>query len=79
MISMTYSCKCGFKSSVLDDAQGHADEEGHNVDLVGSITPRTIQFDTHAIELSAARKARESEIMRQARDRGLLDKKGVRA
>lgn len=71
MISLTYFCKCGWRSPVLDNAQAHADTTGHVVTVTGSITS-TKTFDAKQIAKTAAEKAREAAILRAARDRGLL-------
>lgn len=72
MIRMSYSCACGMNTARLEEAQGHADETGHVVRIAGEVTTRIPQVDATAIEASARARATEAEILRAARDRGLL-------
>lgn len=73
MISMSYSCRCGWRSAVLNDAQDHANSTFHHVDLHGFITPNKLPVaNTQSIEEAARKRAKESAILRAARDKGLL-------
>lgn len=74
MMTMTYSCSCGWRSGLLNDAQDHANANGHVVSITGSITSNIPQVDATAIAEAARARATEAEIMRRARDRGLLGK-----
>ena len=71
MISLTYSCTCGFKTPILTSAQEHADTTQHVVEVRGSITsqkrPKAVQ-----IEQAARDRALNAAILRAARDRGLI-------
>lgn len=79
-IHMVYECGCGYSSHILNDAQAHANTTGHPVRIVGSLTANVQFFDTVAIEKAAEQRARDSAVMRAAKERGLLrgDKDGVR-
>lgn len=73
-ITLSYSCSCGFHSGILDDAQKHANWEGHYVDVSGCMTP-TVETPLKLkgdITAQARAKAKDAAIMRAARDRGLL-------
>lgn len=72
-IRLTYSCTCGYATPILDNAQKHADSTGHTVDVRGTITERNDVASVKAIDASdqIRKKARELEIMRVARARGL--------
>lgn len=72
-----YSCACGFSVPGLDEAQLHANRTGHTVDVRGQITNNVPTASPEAIAAAAERRVRDAEIMRQARDRGLLKKTGV--
>ena len=75
MISLRYSCACGFATGVLNDAQDHANATEHHVQITGFMTANKAPVaDLRALEERARTKARENEIMRRARDRGLLKK-----
>lgn len=69
---LNYSCRCGFRSGILDEGQKHADRTGHTVDVNGTMSPRELTGVAHQLDLSTERKARELEILRQAKHRGLL-------
>lgn len=73
MINLTYSCSCGFNSGVLNDAQDHANRMFHRLSIQGTLTadPRSVKSKYDATE-SAKIKAREMEIMRRAKEKGLL-------
>lgn len=78
-ITMDYRCtQCSYASALLDDAQAHANDTTHTLRIHGSLTPNKIIYDIVAIERAAERKMRDAAIMREARDRGLLPKVGVR-
>lgn len=75
MISMTYLCtQCEFKTGVLNDAQEHANATTHSVEINGFITTNKVVGDFVRIETSQKIKdhARELEIMRRAREKGLV-------
>ena len=72
MISMHYSCKCAWSSGVLDEAIEHSDKTGHFVHIDGTITPQEHTAVLKTIGASAARRAYEFEVMRRARERGLV-------
>lgn len=72
-----YSCACGASVPSLDDAQNHANRTGHAVDVRGTITNNVPTASPEAIAAAAERRVRDAEIMRVARDRGLLKKVGV--
>lgn len=73
MISLRYSCKCGWSSTLLDDAQGHANATQHHVDVLGSISPVfNVTAQKQKIERAAKDKAWDAQVMRVARERGLL-------
>lgn len=76
MISLSYSCRCGFASSILDDAQDHSNSTQHHVSIVGFMTPtKSPVANIHAVEERHKARVREATIMRLARDKGLLKKK----
>lgn len=73
-ITMSYSCSCGFHTGILDDAQKHANWEGHYLDIHGCLSP-TVETPLKLkgdITAQARAKARDAAILRAARDRGLL-------
>lgn len=73
MIALTYACSCGWRSPVLDDAQEHADETTHIVQVRGTITARELVSKRNiGIDERARLKARELEIMRRARAMGVV-------
>jgi hypothetical protein len=76
-ITLFYACKCGFSSGALEKAEQHAQTTSHVVNITGTLTPK-ITLDVEAISASAAEKARDSAVLRAARDRGLL-KEGRRS
>lgn len=71
-IRLFYSCGCGFRSGFLQSAQDHSNSAGHVVTITGSLSPDERVVDLKKIEKNAERKAREAEILRRARHRGLL-------
>lgn len=72
MMNFSYSCRCGWRSLDLTHAQQHADKTEHTVDVRGTITRREeLVRQATAITEEARRKAVDSEVMRQARARGL--------
>lgn len=73
MITLTYSCKCGWQSVILDDAQEHSNLTRHKVEIVGSLTPNKAIPTTYVdIEERARARARESAILRIAKEKGLV-------
>lgn len=72
MISLTYSCTCGFKTAILTAAQEHADQTQHIIDIRGSLTAQKPPKADTAIEKSARDRALRNAILRAARDRGLI-------
>lgn len=75
-MTFSYSCtECNWKSGVLDAAQRHANNTGHVVDINGSLTANRPTVDITAISASAEEKMREGEILRRARDLGLVGRK----
>lgn len=71
-ISMSYHCPCGFRTLILDAAQNHANATGHVVSIQGALSANKPVVLKEAIEASAAEKVREMEIMRRARQKGLV-------
>ena len=73
-IRLSYCCtKCRFgDTGILDDAQAHANATGHEVQIRGTLTANKLIISPEAIAAAAEKKLREAEILRQARDRGLL-------
>ena len=72
MISLGYRCSCGWRSGALEAAQSHADQTGHTVHVSGTISPRP--KETVQITRSAREKLLEAEILRRAREKGLVRK-----
>lgn len=74
MISMSYSCtKCEFRSALLEDAQEHANSTRHHLDIKGFISPNGLPKSVDArIELQARERAKQSAILRLAKERGLV-------
>lgn len=77
MIKMTYSCKCGWESGVLDEAQQHANHnKEHIVDIRGTITFQDkCKADKEFIEQEMRKRATDAEIMRRAREKGFIPQK----
>lgn len=82
MIRLTYKCQvCGFGSSVLNEAQEHANTKRHVVDISGEMTPSEESLHvSDAIAPHLAKQVRENAVMRLAKQRGLIPnvKKGGR-
>jgi hypothetical protein len=71
-ISLHYTCECGATTAHLDEAQAHANEDGHVVRVSGTLTSNVPVISATAIAKAAEGKARDAAILRAARDRGLL-------
>lgn len=74
MITLNYSCKCGYVSSILDDAQKHVNATRHHIDVSGFLTPNItlVKAAQEGAPEAVKERARENAILRAARDRGLL-------
>lgn len=74
MLTLRYTCgerACSFESTSLDDAQKHANEERHAINIIGALTPNRPP-PTQSIDEVARTKARTNEILRRAKERGLV-------
>lgn len=72
-ISLSYACTCGFSTGFLEDAQEHVNKTvGHLIHVRGTISANVPQVDPTAIAASAQKKMEDAEILRIARDRGLI-------
>lgn len=75
MYRLAYSCKCGWSSRMYVDAQQHANDTGHTLDVTGTLSASERPVaDESALTISEAlkKKVREAEILRRAKQRGLV-------
>lgn len=72
MITMSYACKCGYATGVLDAAQQHSNATRHHVEIHGFLTPNAVPAIIGPTPEAIKQKLREAAILRAAREKGLL-------
>lgn len=74
MIRLHYKCSvCSFSSSMMNDAQEHANIMRHALDITGELTASAESIHlSDALSPSLAAKVREDTVMRLAKQRGLI-------
>lgn len=78
MIRLHYKCSvCTFSSSMMNDAQEHANIMRHALDISGEMTANAESLHlSDALSPSLAAKVREDAVMRLAKQKGLIPRKG---
>lgn len=74
MTSWEYTCTvCKYATPLLNNAQDHANETRHHLKVHGFLTPnRPPKTTTYNAPEAQMQRARDAQILRVARDKGLL-------